>query len=126
MSVRYLDIHSHQNDPTFDQDREEVFARMKEAGVGGVMVGTDKEMSRRAIECADQYENTWATIGQHPTDKHDEIFDEHWYHEAGKHPKVVGIGECGLDYFRMRIDGPGEKKRQRDLFVLQLEFAVHL
>ncbi len=124
MTVRYIDIHSHQNDPVFDADKVEVFARMADAGVGAIMVGTDKEMSQRAIDCAEQFPNTWATIGQHPTDKHDEKFDEHWYREAIKHPKVVGIGECGLDYYRMRIDSPEEKLRQRDIFLLQIQLAI--
>jgi TatD DNase family protein len=124
MITEYIDIHSHQNDPVFDRDRDETFSRMAEARVGGIMVGTDKNMSQRAIDCADTYPNTWATIGQHPTDKHDEIFDDYWYREHAKHPKVVGIGECGLDYYRMRIDSPEERKRQRDLFVAHIELAI--
>jgi TatD DNase family protein len=122
--LRYFDTHSHQNDPVFDADREEVFGRMKDASVGAIMVGTDKEMSQRAMDCAETYPNVWATIGQHPTDKHDEKFDEHWYREAMKHPKVVGIGECGLDYYRMRIDTKEERKRQRDLFLVQLQMSI--
>jgi TatD DNase family protein len=124
MTVRHIDIHSHQNDPIFDADREDVFGRMAEASVGAIMVGTDKDMSQRAIDCVEQFANTWAIIGQHPTDKHDEKFDEHWYQEKLKHPKVVGIGECGLDYYRMRINSPEEKKRQRDIFLLQIQLAI--
>ena len=124
MDVKYIDIHSHQNDPVFDADRDEVFARMDAASVGAIMVGTDKEMSKRAIDCAEKYPNTWATIGQHPTDKHLEVFDEQWYKDALKHPKVVGIGECGLDYFRMKEDTPEERKRQRELFLTQMHLAA--
>jgi len=122
--MKYVDIHSHQNDPVFDVDKEEVFARMAEASVGAIMVGTDKDMSQRALDCAEVFPNVWATIGQHPTDKHNEKFDEHWYREKVKHQKVVGIGECGLDYFRMRIDTKEERKRQGDLFLQQLHLAV--
>jgi len=124
MSFQYIDIHSHQNDPVFDADRGEVFSRMAEANTAAIMVGTDKDMSQRAINCAEEYSNVWATIGQHPTDKHDEKFDDLWYREKVKHEKVVGIGECGLDYYRMRIDTKEERKRQRDLFLLQLELAI--
>ncbi len=123
-SLKYVDIHSHQNDPVFDVDRGEVFSRMTEASIGAIMVGTDKDMSQRAIDCAEAFENTWAIIGQHPTDKHDEKWDEHWYRERAKHPKVVGIGECGLDYYRMRVDTKEERKRQRDIFLLQIQLAI--
>ena len=122
--MRYIDIHSHQNDRVFDGDKEEVFGRMKDADVGAIMVGTDKDMSQRAIDCAERFPNTWAVIGQHPTDKHDEKWDEHWYRHLAKDPKVVGIGECGLDYYRMRIDSPEERKRQREIFLLQIQLAI--
>lgn len=124
----HIDIHSHVNDPRFDSDLPEVLARMREAGVASIVVGTDREMSERAIALAEKEDDLWATIGQHPTDKHDEEFDEAWYRTKVKHPRVVAIGECGLDYYwpteRPRGDLDKEKERQRHLFERQLVLAT--
>jgi TatD DNase family protein len=117
---RYIDIHSHVNDSRFDADLPEVLARMRGAGVASIVVGTDREMSERAIAFAETHTDLWATIGQHPTDKHEEIFDDEWYGEQAKHPRVVAIGECGLDYYWPEHDKwpngeQEEKNRQRGI-----------
>jgi TatD DNase family protein len=131
MLARYIDIHSHLNDKRFDPDMMEVLSRMRVASVASIVVGTDKEMSRRAIGLAEKHDDLSATIGQHPTDKHNEVFDEEWYREQAKHPKVVAIGECGLDYYwptnpnsqKDFGDVDQEKKRQRVLFAKQIDLA---
>ena len=131
MSTTYFDIHSHLNDPRFDPDMDEVLLRMREAEVATIAVGTDKEMSERAIALAEKHPDVWATIGQHPTDTHDEIFDGTWYREKVKQEKVVAIGECGLDYYwptnpdsrKDFGDVDIEKRRQRELFAEQIALA---
>ena len=82
MEVRYIDIHSHLNDPRFEGDRDKVLARMREVGVATITVGTDKKMSEDAISIAESSDMVWATIGQHPVDKPNEVFDEAWYREV--------------------------------------------
>ena len=129
--MQYIDIHSHLNDPRFDADLPDVLTRMRAAGVASIVVGTDREMSERAIALAEQHNDLWATIGQHPTDKHEEIFDEAWYGVAAKHPRVVAIGECGLDYHwpehNKWLGGEvEEKKRQRELFEAQIALAARV
>jgi TatD DNase family protein len=64
----------------------------------------------------------FATVGVHPTDW-EEGFDEEEFEELISHPKVVGVGECGLDYFRIEADDKKTKDKQRDLFIRHIEFA---
>lgn len=137
--MKYIDIHSHVNFKAFDEDREAVMARASEAGVVVINVGTQVDTSRKAVEMANKYENTYAIIGLHPihtgASYHDkkelgdegaeftsrgEIFDKDSYREMLKNPKVVGIGECGLDYYHM--DPQSVEKQKRD-FVAQIELA---
>ncbi len=74
----------------------------------------------------------WATVGIHPSDNHKEEWDEGRFAKLAKMPKVVGIGECGLDYYRLDADHARRKianrddeiDRQRDLFEHQMEFAA--
>lgn len=131
MNLRYIDTHSHLNDKRFDPDRAEVLSRMREASVASIVVGTDKEMSERALALSGDHDDLWCTIGQHPTDKHDEAFDDAWYEKSVKQPKVVAIGECGLDYYwptnpdshKDFVDIEKEKKRQHDIFARQIALA---
>ncbi len=105
MDFHYFDLHSHVNDARFDSDRDAVYSSMAELGVGTIAIGTDRDMSARAIACAESNSSVWATIGQHPVDRDDEIFDYDWYKTNGMHARVVGIGECGLDYYWPSSDG---------------------
>ncbi len=128
---KYIDIHSHLNDPRFDADIDATLLRMREANVASIVVGTDRVMSERAIRLAEAHSDIWATIGVHPTDNHTEVFDEPHYRKLAEHPKVVAIGECGLDYHWPAHDGwphgeANEKKRQRELFEKQIAIALEL
>jgi TatD DNase family protein len=118
--MKYIDIHCHLNLPEFDLDRVEVIRRAKENEVGMIIVGVDKVSSERAVKIAEENENIWAVVGLHPADNSTEIFDVDFYTELAQHPKVVGIGECGLDYFHMTQD---DKARQEDIFLKQIAIA---
>ncbi len=128
----YIDIHSHLNDPRFDADIEESLMRMREAGVASIAIGTDRQMSERAITLSEAHDDIWATIGLHPTDDRNEEFDKAHYSKMAAHPKVVGIGECGLDYYRLeseRAKGSianmdAEVDRQQQVFVEHMEIAA--
>ena len=125
--LRYVDIHSHLNFPKFKDDLDEVLDRMKESGVGTISVGVDNNTSKEVVDLANENENVWACIGIHPDDSKDE-FDESLFEKLVKNPKVVCIGECGLDYFRLsdlgEVDLSNEKDRQKKLFEQQIDFAV--
>ena len=96
-----IDSHSHIDGAEFQLDIDEVFARMKEAEVGGALVaGTSLQDYERGLNFANAHKNVWYAAGVHPSTKDDD-------HEASigelvgltKPQKVVAIGECGLDYY---------------------------
>ena len=117
--LKLFDVHTHVNDKQYDDDRDEVIKRALDAGVAMIQVGTDFLMSKKAIEIAEKYENVYATVGLHPTDNTKEIFNHDAYKKLAEHPKVVAIGECGLDYFRGANEE--EKKKQKDVFIKQIQ-----
>lgn len=129
--MKYIDIHTHVNFAVFDEDREEVVRRAQDAGVLMMNVGTQKDTCLKALDIAEKYDNCYACIGLHPvhTSKsfHDEKeigeggkeftsrgeeFDYEYYLELAKHPKVLAIGETGLDYYHK--DSEEETLEQRD------------
>ncbi|MCX6715771.1 MAG: TatD family hydrolase [Candidatus Taylorbacteria bacterium] len=121
MSFRRIDIHAHLNFSAYNADREEVINRALEGGTAFINVGTDNVTSRESVELANKYEKgVYAIVGRHPADNVDEIFDPAKYRELLKHPKVVGIGECGLDYFHIL---PGGAEKQKNTFIAQIELA---
>ncbi len=131
MSLRFFDVHSHINDKAFEGDVDEVIGRMREARVGSILVGTDWQMSERAVQIAKEKSSSeaplFAAIGLHPTDNASEGFDLDAYQKLAAEKEVVAIGECGLDYFRLSEENrAGEEKRQKDIFERQLEMAVSL
>ena len=122
MNFQYFDAHSHVTAKEFDQDLEEVLGRMREHKVGTITVGVDRATSEEAIAFAEKNEGFYATIGLHPCDTPTEGFDTAAFEAMVTHPKVVGVGECGLDHFRTQ--DPAEKKRQREIFEAQIQFAI--
>lgn len=119
--MKIIDTHSHFNLSQFDKDREAAIARMVEAGVGTFCVGTTHETSRFAVELAQQYQQIWAIVGQHPTEWC-EIWDSEVMRKLARSERVVAIGECGLDYYRERERG--QKDAQQALFRAQIELAI--
>jgi len=105
--MRLFDSHCHLYFPQFDTDRDEVIARMREKGMGAVLIGTDLQTSKAALELAKQHDFLWASVGLHPNDE--EEFDVSKYEALAQDSKVVAIGECGLDYFRSKPDGQKER-----------------
>ncbi len=123
----YFDIHAHVNDTRFDEDRDEVLARMRERGVWAIMVGTDYKSSQEAATMASfAGGGVYATIGVHPIDDRDEKFNEPFFAELATGPRIVAVGECGLDYSRLADveDIAAEKMRQKELFEAQVDFAL--
>ena len=123
MELRYFDAHCHPQFSAYDGDREDVLARMRERGVGGLVVGTDNAMSRAACELADARDGLWSSVGMHPNDEPDETYDEHAFRNLLMYPKAVAIGECGLDYYRPAAVDDDLKRRQRALFEKHIALA---
>jgi TatD DNase family protein len=93
----------------YEADLPEVLARMDEAQVSAIVVGTTAETSKKAVELATKHDNIWAIVGLHPIhaggyDGKPEIFDYDFYKSLAKNDKVVGIGECGFDFFHCDFD----------------------
>jgi len=120
----WTDTHAHPFANAFTKDREEVIARAREAGVSRlIVVGFDHETNRQALKLAEQYDFMWATLGVHPcecSDLTDEEFK--WIRETAAHPRVVALGEMGLDYHHMSF--PVEV--QKECFRKQVRLAKEL
>ncbi len=117
--MKYIDVHCHLQFPEYDADREEVIARAQREEIGIINVGTDIPMSVKAIEIAENHKDIYATAAIHPNHTK-EKFDLSALAELAKHPKVVAIGECGLDYFRSL---PEDFERQEEVFIQHIELA---
>ncbi len=114
-----IDIHCHLDFPDFNKDREEVIKRALDEGVFMLTVGTNKESSKKAVEIAEKYDGVFATVGVHPHDANKNV-NLDFFRELLKHPKVVAVGECGLDSVRSRTS----QKEQREIFIKQIELAL--
>lgn len=120
--MKLFDSHCHLYMHQFDADRAEVLSRMQEAGMGAVVIGVDLESSKSALELAKAHDFLWSSVGLHPNDNPTEVLDISNMEELARNPKVVAIGECGLDYYRQE---PSQevKDAQRVRFEQHIELA---
>ncbi len=118
------DTHAHLDDEMFDADREAVIEKIKASGVGLVNnIGSCMESSRASIELSEKYDFIRATVGVHPSEtKNLTMSDIDELRQMAKHPKVVAIGEIGLDYHYDDTDPETQKK----WFEIQLDLAKEL
>jgi len=124
MTPKYFDIHSHVTFKDYDQDLEEVLQRMRDESVWTITVGVNKATSEDAVKFGEGKEGFFSTVGLHPNDTESETFSESEYKSLILNPKVVGVGECGLDYFRITGDIAIAKKRQMREFEKHIDFAI--
>jgi TatD DNase family protein len=119
-----VDTHCHLTLSAFDQDRRQILTRAKEAGVIRLLVpGLDGPSSRRAVELSQQYPEVYAAVGVHPHNaKTWNQSTKHELRELAQSPKVVAVGEIGLDYYR-NLSPPDV---QRIAFQDQLDLALEL
>ncbi|MFA6502982.1 MAG: TatD family hydrolase [Candidatus Paceibacterota bacterium] len=124
MTPRYIDAHCHLQFDQYDTDRDALIEQMREQGVAGIVVGCDLESSRKAVALAQMHEHLYASVGLHPNHEADEWFEASAYRELAKHPKVVAIGECGLDFFRPTEVTDEVKRKQEAIFADQIALAA--
>jgi TatD DNase family protein len=112
----------------FHKFEEDYDAVIKDAFAEGVTkifnVGTSLESSQKGVELADKYEDIYAIVGVHP--HHADKLTDGWIKELEKHtshPKVLGIGEIGMDYYSYQSNGIVDPKLQREAFEAQIELA---
>jgi TatD DNase family protein len=129
----FFDTHAHLDYPDYTDDLPEVIGRAHAAGIAKIIsIGTDLDSSRRAIQLAEKFPNVFAAVGWHPSSAMDAPDDLHAaLFELTKHPKVVAIGEIGLDYHHLpgsqngsAVDDARYKQRQADIFQQQIEVAI--
>ena len=121
--MKIVDTHCHLNDEALYKDLDSVIFRARQAGVEKmVVVGWDEASSKLAIKIAEQYDFIYAVIGFHPENVFD-IDNKVLYDTLNlyKHPKVVGIGEIGLDYHWTK--DPDKREIQKEYFIKQIKFA---
>ena len=155
LSYELVETHAHLDYPDFANDLDDVLRRAADSGVTRIVtIGTSVESSRRAIDLAEKYPAVYATIGVHPTyveEAEEDVFTP--LRELAKNPRVVAIGETGLDYHRLpseevaketqvqvmsalrtetdeeieaQIRDGAYKSKQASLFQQQLDLAVEL
>ncbi len=156
LNSQLVETHAHLDYPDFAGDFDDVLRRANEAGVTRIItIGTSLASSRRAIELAEKYPSIFAVIGVHPTcaEETDEDVTSP-LRELAKSPRVIAIGETGLDYHRLpsaevakekqvqvfsqalqtetseeleaQIHDGAYKSKQASLFEQQLDLAVEL
>lgn len=113
--MQLVDAHCHVHFNAYKQDMEDIIQDALAENTWMITVGTQKDTSKKGIEVARQYDGVWATVGLHPNHlfpvmidedeaafmTREEDFDYAYYVALATDPKVVAIGECGLDYYRI-------------------------
>ncbi|AYC30708.1 TatD family hydrolase [Paenisporosarcina cavernae] len=119
--MQFIDTHVHLNAEQYNEDLEEVMERARAAGVSPmVVIGFDRPTIERAMELIEENDDVYAVIGWHPVDAVDcTEKDLAWIEELASHPKVVGIGETGLDYHWDK----SPKEVQKEIFRKQIYLA---
>lgn len=131
-----LDAHCHMQFEKFEEDSDTVIRDAISKGVNTIVnTGTSIDSSKKAVELAQKYENCYAIVGIHPhhADKTDEKFEglppSDWLEqleELAKIPKVIGIGEVGMDFWNYRTNGIVPVDLQEDAFRKQIELSIKL
>jgi TatD DNase family protein len=134
-ATMFYDTHAHLDYPDFAEELEALVERARQAGISKIVsIGTDLQSSRRAIQLSERFPHVFAVVGWHPNDASGAPEDlKPALRELARHPKVVAIGETGLDYYRLP-DAHGEpseanlalKRKQAQVFQQHLEVAAEL
>lgn len=119
-----FDTHAHYDDDAFQEDREELLAGLEAAGIGTVVnIGASIASTKTSLELAERYPFIYAAAGVHPSETA-ELDEEkmNWLAEMCAHPKIVAVGEIGLDY---HWDEP-EREIQKRWFREQIRLALRV
>lgn len=137
-----IDTHAHAHFNAYRTDMDEVIKRSLEKNTIINLVGTQSDTSKNAVAVAQKYNGVYASVGLHPEhlfSKHvdeeetsfqsrEENFDYECYKQLAQNPKVIGIGECGLDLYRIPegMTADGMIPRQREIFLQHIKLAKEL
>ena len=143
MNCSYIDTHAHLNLSAFQEDVDTVVEKCQMESVAVINIGTTYKTSRRAVALAEQYKGLYAMVGLHPiqtvqadhdedelgpggqpfVSKGEEFVTDSFRELALSSPKVIGIGECGFDYYHTETD---TYATQESAFIAQIELANEL
>lgn len=134
-----FDTHCHVHFNAFKDDMDEVVQAALDDDIAMITVGTQKDTSANGLALAERYDRVWASVGLHPSHllpgyvdedevafkSRNEEFDPNYYRELLQHPKVVAIGEMGLDYYHGHETVPLEEQKriQAKAFIAGAELA---
>ena len=124
-----IDTHAHLDFNVFDSDRTEIIDKAFQKNITKIVnIGVSLESSKQSIELANQYKEIYATVAVHPSET--KLLDseslstiKNKLKKLSKNPRVVAIGECGLDYFHVNKE---KIKKQKDLFEMQANLAKEI
>ncbi|MCR4277405.1 MAG: TatD family hydrolase [Candidatus Berkelbacteria bacterium] len=130
--MRAIDTHAHLDFPQFDADRAELIAKLAEEKIGVINIATDFESNQKIIDLANNNDLVWAVIGLHPTEIDSDTLSniatqlERLKTLAKSNPKVVAIGEIGLDYYREESKAQAETQKAvlRQFLTLAIELSL--
>lgn len=121
-----IDVHCHLNFKAFEKDYDVVIKRAVDARVEKIInVGASVDTSEKAVDLASKYENLYAIVGVHP--HHADKLENGWEEKIdklAKKPKVIAIGEVGIDYFSYKSNGISDPKLQKEAFEKQIEISI--
>ncbi len=135
-----VDTHAHCHFNAYKDDMDEVIKRSLDKGVIMNLVGTQSDTSKKGVEVAEKYEGAYASIGLHPEHlfskfvdeaessfrSREEDFDYAYYRKLAESPKVIGVGECGLDLYRIPEGMTAEQvlPKQTEVFKQHIKLAL--
>ena len=122
-----IDTHAHLNFKAFKKDIEEVIRRALDEGVEKIInVGANLSSSQKAVEIAQKYGECFVSVGVHPHHAESDQEIEAQLETLAKNPKVVAVGETGLDYHSYKNGGIANPQKQKEIFTTQLKLAQRL
>lgn len=123
LEYKVFDTHTHYDDAAFDEDRDDILSYIQSAGVQTVLnIGADIGSSRSTVELTEKYDFIYGAVGVHPYSASEITDGDAVPAELEKmlsKPKIVAIGEIGLDYYREGFD----REQQREAFLSQIRLA---
>lgn len=124
----FIDTHAHLSYPEFSDDLPQLIARARASGVGRIIsIATDIASAKRTLEIGRRFAGVSAAVGLHPNDvPHSSLCDMKELARLAADPKVVAIGETGLDYYREAKDDSALRQQQKDLLWAHLDLAKQL
>jgi len=127
--MKLIDSHAHLMDEMYQEDVKEVIKRCIENELEYVVnIGFDKQSCYQAVELANQYDWMYAVVGMHPEECHTQEVDFQFLKQLASNPKVVAIGEIGLDYHYLEKNSSYEEcvQNQKNGFTTQIQLANEL